>query len=515
LAGLGALAAGVIWFASPWGIGVEYDSVFYWSAAENLLAGRGLGRLDGAGEFVPLTHFPPLYPLLLAAVAGLADVSVIQAARLTSAGLFGLNVFLFGRLSLRLLPWALPSFAAALLAAISPALLDRHLWAMSEPLYFALLLAFLFCLTCALREPGAPWLAAAAAAASLAAFTRYAGLSLIGTGALALALLGAERSRDRLVRAGLFTAMAALLPVCWEVRTLVIAGTPTNRALIWHPPGLGKLREAGLTIAGWVPYQAVPAETRFAVVAALGLLVAVMLLRERRGHDRAGGRSEPALLGIIAGLHGLVYLGFLGLSLTFLDASTRLRDRLLSPLFLVGLLMVVGLLALRVPRWWRSTSGRFSHGPLSWVIAVGVFLLWAVPYAVISWGGLEESKRSGLGFSGRDWRQSETIARVRELGADLRLFSNEAFPIYFLTGRPVSWVPERLDPVKGLERSRYRQELESMQALVRASEAALILFRPNSLRPELPPLGEIVDGLTPALEGADGVIYLGAIDRDG
>jgi len=67
--GLGLLAGMIIWVATPWGLGIEYDSVFYWSAAENLLGGRGLGRLNGAGQFIPLTQFPPLYPLFMAAVA--------------------------------------------------------------------------------------------------------------------------------------------------------------------------------------------------------------------------------------------------------------------------------------------------------------------------------------------------------------------------------------------------------------------------------------------------------------
>lgn len=42
----------------PWGIGVGYDSVFYLSAADNLLNGLGLSRLDGYYNVIPLTHYP-------------------------------------------------------------------------------------------------------------------------------------------------------------------------------------------------------------------------------------------------------------------------------------------------------------------------------------------------------------------------------------------------------------------------------------------------------------------------
>ena len=46
--------------------------------------------------------------------------------------------------------------------------------------------------------------------------------------------------------------------------------------------------------------------------------------------------------------------------------------------------------------------------------------------------------------------------------------------------------------MKGAERSEYRHELEAMHASVDAGEAALVLFHPHSLRPELPPLDELI-----------------------
>src|SRR6187455_890822 len=49
------------------GVGVSPDSSEYVMGARNLLAGKGVGAIDADGEFHPLTHFPPLYMLLLAA----------------------------------------------------------------------------------------------------------------------------------------------------------------------------------------------------------------------------------------------------------------------------------------------------------------------------------------------------------------------------------------------------------------------------------------------------------------
>jgi 4-amino-4-deoxy-L-arabinose transferase-like glycosyltransferase len=496
--GLALVAAAIIWIATPRGVGIEYDSVFYWSAAENLLQGRGLGRIDGAGEFIPLTHFPPLYPLSLAAVAGTSGASVVTAARLISAALFGLNLLLLGRLIVGLGAGRWIASGCALICLTAPVVLERHLWALSEPLYFAWLLGSLGFLSRSIDEPANRWLLAAAATSGLATLTRYTGLSLLVTGVIALLFFEARPWIARLRRAALYGVVGGLLPVAWQVRNLLVAGTTTNRVLLFHPPNVDQLREAGSTLAAWIPYPMLSAELRLGTLALLGL--AALLILVGWGRQGGGARGNPAgRLACLAGLHGVVYLGFLGVSLTFFDASTRLRDRVLSPLFLVGMLVAAGLLALR-----RSAGGWSGFR----IAALVVVVLLVVPYSMRVEGRLRES-REGLGFVGPAWRNSETVALTRQLGSDLQLYSNEAFPIYYLTGRPASWIPERIDPVKGAERSGYEQELVAMHARIDAGEAALVLFHPQSLPPGLPSLDELIAGRAPALMTADGWIFLG------
>ncbi len=54
-----------LWATETYGVGIRTDSVAYLWSSENLAKGIGLGRLDGAGNFRPYTHWPPLYPILL------------------------------------------------------------------------------------------------------------------------------------------------------------------------------------------------------------------------------------------------------------------------------------------------------------------------------------------------------------------------------------------------------------------------------------------------------------------
>lgn len=80
LCALAALAAVVVWLATPFGIGVTPDSTVYIDAAHNLLHGRGVVVLTASGEVKPLNHYPPLYPAVLATL-GLVGVSLETAAR--------------------------------------------------------------------------------------------------------------------------------------------------------------------------------------------------------------------------------------------------------------------------------------------------------------------------------------------------------------------------------------------------------------------------------------------------
>jgi hypothetical protein len=162
------------------------------------------------------------------------------------------------------------------------------------------------------------------------------------------------------------------------------------------------------------------------------------------------------------------------------------------------MLMVAGLLALH---------GMMRSGAIR-LAALGAFVLLGLGYAPLSASRVEAS-RQGLGFMSPAWRDSETVALTQQLPAGLRLYSNEAFPIYFLTGKPVSWVPERVDPVKGAERVGYRDELAAMRAEIEAGSAALILVHPESLRPELPSLEELIPGWQPTVRASDGMVFLG------
>jgi hypothetical protein len=204
-------------------------------------------------------------------------------------------------------------------------------------------------------------------------------------------------------------------------------------------------------------------------------------------------------LAAVLSLHASFYTGMVLVSLLLFDASTRLNERILSPLLLLFLLMIV------LTLW----SGIRSMGSPMWGRALVVL---ALVGALLSQGGMtlkqiRAAHTDGLGFNARHWVLSPTVAWIRSLPPNAVLVSNESFPIYFLTGRPAYGVPERLDPVKGQIRQDFPNALEAMRGQLQKPDAYLVVFHPDSLRVELPPLDVLAQGLQVRLKTGDAIVY--------
>ena len=180
LGGVGALL--VLARQAVYGAGLTRDSVRYVEGARNLLDGNGLAAPFGSPE-----QGGPLFTLLLA-LAGSLGPDVIEAARYLNAAAFGVTIvaaaaWLRSRLrSPSLVVWA----AAACALATWPANAAAHVW--PEITFTAFVVCSLFALDRFLRGGGMRPLLLAAAAAAAACLTSYAGLALVGSGLLAVAL---------------------------------------------------------------------------------------------------------------------------------------------------------------------------------------------------------------------------------------------------------------------------------------------------------------------------------------
>jgi 4-amino-4-deoxy-L-arabinose transferase-like glycosyltransferase len=389
---LGMLA---LWRSTPYGLGLVNDSAFYIEGADNLLAGNGYVRTSGGGEIKPITHFPPLFSLLLAGVS-LSGLELLVAARLLALLLFGTTIFLLGLSVYQLSRSRLFALLGALLLATSDVFLGVYSMALSEALFLALMLAAFLALARGLERPSLGWLAGAGLLLSLATLTRYAGASLYLTAILVVVLVGwagkTLRWKALGMQVGALLAGGLPLLLAWGIASRLGDGSRLgsgaesvgNRLVSWHPPALTMLFEAAKNLLTWLAPDDLlgiaPFFGRLLSLVSLLLLPGLLAwLVWRLWPRRAPAASTPTLAWLLA-LHVPVYLGFLVVSLTLFDASTPLNARILSPAYLALLgLFAAGLgwawrwLMHRQPRWrwwrfWQSPSACWTASPrcVSW-----------------------------------------------------------------------------------------------------------------------------------------------------
>jgi len=315
-----------------WGIGTSPDSAHYVHWARQLL-GEPRGSFDGSE--LALTHFAPLYPMLLA-LGGPFGIDPLDAARWLNAVLFGCNVMLVGLLATRAVrqwPWWSAAAASLAMAGSMPAL-TVHATALSEPVFLAATLAGLYLLARYEESAHLSLLIGAAFAMGIAALTRYAGVACVLAGLIVVWFSGAHPWRRRITLACLFGTVSGGPLLLWLTRNLALSGAATDRELAFHPVGLAQAWQAVYTISSWL---AVPAQTpglvRLSAVLLIGFATFLVVVR-----SGLIGRPLPAAVRVVAVFIGS-YALFLAASMSLFDANTPLDDRILVPIFATGLIV--------------------------------------------------------------------------------------------------------------------------------------------------------------------------------
>ena len=457
----------MLWATRP-GPGLSPDSLKY------LLLARSLAEGDGFSLFgEPHCHFPPGFPALLAAVGAVDRASLARAAWL-NALLFAVNIGLAARWATKAAGNTEAGLAVAALLACSPAAVALHAMVWSEPMFLALM-------------SGAALLAEAAARgrprASIgcglclgaAVLTRHAGAALVP--AVLFVIVIASRRRpwpSRLAPAAVVGLLGVAPAVAWALRSLDVAGSVAARPVELHPLDVGHARQlAGSMSALW----------GLGENTALGVLLLL-------GTAAAAGwrRREPAVA--LAASSAVAYVLLLVVSLCLFDADTPLDTRLLSPLFVLALVIA----APAMTRWPRAGRG----------IAAGLVL-----------AGLAQTipqvRRQAVeseGFNHRYWRSSATLGALGALAGGTRVHTNAPEWVAFETRLETSDIPTHHSRVSLQADRGYAAALRSLCATL-AGDRVLALFDGVGWRWEAPTFEDIQSacGLGAPARFDDGVLY--------
>ena len=480
---LAAIGMALVLRATPEGLGLSDDSIGYIAGARSMLAGNGY-REAWLASNGPVTHFPPAFSGVLAFI-GLFGLDPLRGARFLNASLFGLNTFLMGILGWRMTKSLPAGLALAALFLLSDTLLRVHAMAMSEPLFiFLTLLAFWMFDLYVERDEHWLWLLACGILTGMAYLTRYAGLALAATFLVVLMILH-RRWRSRLASGGIFLLGAVPWAVGWAIRNELVGGTATNRVLVWHPITSSNFETALYNISTFLmpvePWRRelfkTPGIFIFLVVLILGALLLWTVWKARRQVNYAlqgSGTSKdtrPIKDGIAFtnALYVFGYLASIFASMSFFDASTKFKVRILAPIY-VSLLILLVLFGK-----WLWTRRREA------VILLAVLVFGMSAYGQVV--AVAELSRGGQGFASFQWYDSKTMAFLRALPHSVQIYTNEPGAVYLYTGRGTYVLPDRYDPVTAEARKGFEQGVAQMQAEIKAGRAVLALFSGGSISP--------------------------------
>jgi len=258
----------------------------------------------------------------------------------------------------------------------------------------------------------------------------------------------------------------------WMLRNWRLAGSATGRkGIVFHPMPFGDYLETvrDVIVPWFIPWTL---PLKAAVVALVVVAVTLSLLFARTWPGLRRSAEEPpskaAILSVLSGLFIAVYGGMALFSRTFLQADMDLDSRILSPVFLFGLVLVACASAELWNRWAGSRSRR--------IILACVVSSLAVAYLCRGVQWVSQTRANGLGLAGRVWRESETMGRVRALPAGMLIFTNAPAPLMLATGRSVVSIPPKVDPATGKANPDYLPSIIHMQQRLIDEQGVLICF---------------------------------------
>lgn len=433
IAGLGAFA---IHYATQWGPWAFSDSAAYYSAAQNFIDGKGLVITSASGQYTPLQHYPPLYPLILSiflrfgwsviAVARWMDLVFIVAFILS----FGSLLYLYTTST----TYALLSCAFLL---VFPSILKHFSGMMSEPLFItSAYCALLFCLMF-VKTKKSLLLIAAALSTLVAVMTRYAGIILIPTITIFLLL---QRAKDRWKQVLLFNSIATIPVGLWFLWVFITSRSYGARVIALPKIILirfGKfLENAGAVFESWIPYlhyrdEIIPPIYKILLfVLLLAIFLFIYILRGRKAGNKNGNLNDAnAKLFMLFSLFIVFYIAFLLVSFLFTDPPPYVDERILTPLLPAIILLLFGM------GYQILLSFEGKHKIRLAIFFLIIVFLTGRYYFLLSRVYLNDMHQNGHGHTAKEFHISGFIGTIEKLPEQAVLFSNNPALVLLYTNR--------------------------------------------------------------------------------
>ncbi len=429
-----AIGFWMVIYATVWGLGWVADSYQYIGSARGLAQQGKLAFPGSGGAPVPLTHYPPAFPFVLAIFEWIG-LDAYVTLRYFHAFLFGLTIILVGLSVFRISQSLWSSLFAALLALFSAALLERHAWALSEPLFLVLTLSGFLLVDLFYRTSKRIFLIYALICLTTGWLTRYVGVTSIAALVCVLMIVRPQGWRQNWLNVGL-TLLIPFVPLfLWTIRNYHIESQFLNREITFTPMGIKNWLSIIQTLAGWLlPGRFIIGREKWLVV--VGSLFLLLLfgwwifeISRKKNSVAESLRARPLIALYL--LFGVLYVPIVILGKLFFDPMIGFTERMLIPTQLSVIVLIPVLL---------NSLAKKLYG-VGKVISVLLAILLLFYYVQESSTRLEKLNKNGLGVANRRWHESESIKMLQNLEGG-QIYSNSLSTMYLWRGEPGRYFTE-------------------------------------------------------------------------
>lgn len=477
-----ACVALLIYVLGTWhGIGLRPDSVLYLGAWEE--------RRQQA----------PLYGWLIDFGVGFG-LHRLFAAWLVNAVLLVVNLAVFMMLLREARVTTFGVLCATAIVLLLPQFSYVHLTVLSEPIFILCLLASLLFTARYLETRRRHDLVLGALFAGAMVLARFAGVPIVGVGALAILLYGQGGLKARFLESVLFGLIGVGVFIGWLVLDQLFGGTGVGRkAALLGDPDFQTFARAYETYSTFFLPVVFPEIFRGLVLAGLSFgIIALGWVALRPGS--INDRSVPPIARLSA-VFIACYLPFLLFTL-FVEANLPVHDRYLLPIYVCSVLLVAALFA-------RNAVTQ-SLQPFALVVLLGGLFLAGL-------NGVRTVKQvyvhvnEGNYYASQAWQHSPTLERLKTLDRDLKIYTNAPDAVRMLADREAEFWPMLFDRRTGMDdpQNPLKRQLSVASDEVQAGQAVIVSFKPIIWRFYLMKEAELVEklGLIVLHRQNDGVIY--------
>ena len=494
----GILASGFMYWFLKDGPGISPDSTIYIETAKNLTAGNGFLY---SGK--PMNQYPPVYPVLIAAVEVFNNSRLIESTRILCAIIFGTNLFLFGfAVYLCTKRCLITTICAVLFYLTSPLILEIHSMAWSEGPFIAFSLAAMILFSFHAKRPSFVLLLSASFAAGAALATRYIGFTLLPPIIVSLLFLNDSTYKEKFKNVLISMTLIVLPLTLWIARNIIYSSEATNRKFAVHSMRLTDIKMFTDTSLDFIMPFPVNAWFRIAFLLVLFILLAVYTCSRHKDITRRlkQGNDAGTVFIRIALIFFTTYCIFIGISKSFFDTEIVFDFRMLLPALIPFAVLCISIL------WTIFRS--FDKVPARACMVV-LFLILIFFNGKQAYTHAIDIRENGRDYSSWYWKNLEIIRYLKEIHEDRVIYSNSCDAIRFLTGKEAVSVPKKFSSTALVTNEGYQKQFNQMITECVHGKVLIAYLNDFSWRTNLPSIKEIecIDSLPVFKRCRDGIIY--------